>query len=431
MPVKNYISFTLILFIIFFAASCKQTDQNKNQLIIWTDMNEMNSLDIATKRFTDKTGVQVKIVRVPFLELRTKFQVAAPVRQGPDLITGPHNWIGPFATAKLISSFNLPEEERKKFLNVSLKVMSFDGKPYGLPLSVETMGLIYNKKFIKDPPKTMKELIETAQSLTKGDFSGFLFDNKDFYLAWAIFGGYGAYIFKETPNGLDPLDVGLDTPQAVEAANFILDLQKKYHLMEQGITKDIASGRFMDNKCAMTLNGPWALVDFKKQNIDYGFTQMPKLENGRHLSPLVGVLGIMLNNYSKKRELAIKLMQEITDNKTLVDIYLEGGRIPSRLDAQDDPRIAFESVYKEKYDISYIGGTSCALNTDFIQNNEVKGVLDSASVGTPMPNIPAMALVWQPMKEALELITMEKLSPQEALTQATERIKKDIKRMMK
>jgi maltose/maltodextrin transport system substrate-binding protein len=448
----------LCLSTLLFLSACGKKEE-KTHLVVWTDMNETKSLNAATARFTARTGVPVKIVRVPLIELQPKFQVAAPVRQGPDLVTGPHNWVGPFATAGLISPVELTPDEATKYLPVSLKVMSFEGKIYGLPVSVEAPGLIYNKKFVSKPPQTMKELIAIAQEIDSGkygDVKGFMYEMVDFYFSWAFFGGYGAYIFKDTPQGLDPKDVGLDSPEAVQAAQLILDFIKKYHLMEQGVTKDIADGRFLDNKLAMTYNGPWTLVNYKKQGISYGFAPLPKLDNGRYPSPLVSVLGVMLNRETRHRELAIDLMKEICSGESQIDIYLEGGRIPSRLDAQDDPRLALQAVLKENAGpggdapdagaaggnvsgepdtgyraLSTIGGLSYAMDVTFVPNEEVKGILESARVGTPMPNIPAFTQVWQPMKEALQLITMEKQSPEEALKMQVDRIRKDITRMMR
>jgi maltose/maltodextrin transport system substrate-binding protein len=423
-----------ILFLVLIGAllcGCAASRREKQELTVWTDMPEMSSLKSAARRFTLKHHVPVKFERTNLIELKPKYQVAAPVRQGPDIITGPHDWVGPFATAHLIAPITLSPGEQAQYLPVSLKVMSFDGKLYGLPLCVESLGLIYNKKLISKPPETMKELLQKAQELNKGEISGFLFDINDFYITWPFYGGYGAYIFKDTPAGLDPMDIGLDTPGAVEAARFILDLKDKYHLMEQGINKDIANGRFMDNKLAMTLNGPWALADYKKQKISFGFSRIPKLDNGRYPSPLVGVQGIMLNSRTSRPELAMELMKEICSSEGQVDLYLEGGRIPSRYDAQDDPRISQKAVLKDAFLLSPAGGLTFLFCTSYEPNTEVKGILEAAGVGTPMPNIPQFVAVWQPMIEANQLMSMGKLAPEAALKQATERIRKDIKRMMK
>lgn len=395
------ISFLVIIFAVF--PGCNKASKTY-EITVWTPMTEMAVLNNIAEDFKKEYKIAVKIMRVPFEELQPKFQVAAPVGQGPELITGPHDWIGPFATAKLIAPIDVTREKLKQFIPVGLKAMSYGGKLYGLPLSLEAIGLIYNKKLVPRAPETLEELIKIAQELNRGDQNGFLFDINDFYFAWPFFGGYGAYIFKETKNGLDPLDIGLDNAGAIKAAQLILDFQEKYKLIPRGTNKDIASGRFIAGKLAMTINGPWALVDYKKTGIDYAVARIPKLENGKYPTPLVGVFGVMLNSKAKNKVAAVKFMNFLCNRKNQVAIYLAGGRIPSRFDAQADPEV--------------------------IKNPDIRAIGECANAGTPMPNIPALSQVWQPMAEALQLITTKKQKPEEALAGASKRIKKNIERMM-
>jgi len=44
----------------------------------------------------------VNQVPVDFNNLQNKFLTAAPQGQGPDIVIGPHDWIGQFAKAGLI-----------------------------------------------------------------------------------------------------------------------------------------------------------------------------------------------------------------------------------------------------------------------------------------------------------------------------------------
>ncbi len=418
-------------------------------------MTETEALKKAAARFEKQEGYSVRIVRVPFEELQPKFQVAAPVRKGPDLITGPHDWVGPFATAELISPIEISGQEKSKFLEVPIKTLSFKGKLYGLPISMETLGLIYNKKFIKKPPSTMRELITIADCANRGKIeelkgkksadgnsyddmlnyeaikstkvSGFLYEIEDFYFSWGFLGGFGAYIFKDTPEGLDPYDIGLAKAEAVKAMHYLMDLKNKYNLIPQGMSKDIANGRFMENDLLFTINGPWALVDYKKQKIDFGFAPLPKLENGRHPAPFVGVQGIYLNSRSEKKAIATKLMKEICSQQGQVDIYLEGGRVPSRYDSQEDKRLSTKVSMKRHRS----GYSTASLVTDLEkeENEDLKGILEAASNGTPMPNLPELGAIWTPMKEAIQLIMNGKQTPEQALPAAQERIKSNVERM--
>lgn len=378
----------------------------RSELVVWTDMasGEIDAVRALCAEFTAANGMPVKIVRIPFEELQPKFQVAAPIRQGPDLITGPHDWIGPFATAGLIAPPALTDEDRAPYIDVALQDMSFAGKLYGLPLSLDTLCLMYNRDLIAEPPTTMKELIEKAKALTKGDVSGFLFDITDFYFTVPFYYGYGGYVFKESPAGFEPTDLGLDNKGSLEATQFLVDLQNVHHLIPQGTKKDIANGRFLSGNLAMTINGPWARNDYAKKKLNFGVARIPRLDNGRWPAPFVGVMGVMLSATSHHPEQALSLMKSLSGKKAQVAIYKAGGRIPTRTDAIRDPEVA--------------------------EDRDVPAIQDAASVGTPMPNIPELTQVWQPMKEALELVTTNKQTPEEALRDAVTRMRKNIRMMM-
>ena len=457
MMVKNVFLTVAILLLALAAVSCAGSrDSSEKELVLWTDMTETESLRAAAERFRQREGWKVRIVRVPFEELKPKYQTAAPVNKGPDVITGPHDWVGNFAVAGLIDEVPLGREERSEYLEVPLQALSFGGRLCGLPISIEAAGLIYNKEFVKKAPETMDDLIKISMKANEGaledaleDFrgtvyeqyldldackgkklNGFLYEVEDFYFTWAFFGGYGAYIFRDTPNGLDPNDNGMASPEALKAMNFICDLNTKYHLIPPGMSKDIANARFMDSSLLFTFNGPWALADYKKRNINCGFSPLPKLDNGVNPKVFVGVQGIYLNKRSRNKDMAVKFMKEICGKEGEVSIYLEGGRIPSRMDAQEDPRLAYVASFRPDSDAGRFSTFAYAADLELKENEILKGVLASAAIGTPMPNIPEMNTVWQPMKESIQLIFRGKADAAESLREASDRIRKDVKGMM-
>lgn len=449
---KLFCCLAACFFAVFIVSCSSDRLSSGKELVLWTDMTESQSLKAAAERFKEKEGWNVRIVRVPFEEMRPKFQTAGPVRKGPDVITGPHDWVGNFAVAGLIAPIEISDEKRKEFLSVPLKALSYGGKLYGLPISIEAAGLIYNKEFIKKAPEVMEDLIVISQHANQGNLSelrgtkydeyinyeacagkkltGFLYEVEDFYFTWAFLGGYGAYIFKDTPQGLDPEDNGLGSPEAVKAVEFICDLDRKYKLIPQGMSKDIANARFMENSLLFTFNGPWALADYKKRDIDYGFSPLPKLDNGKNPAVFVGVQGIYLNSKSVNKEMAVKFMEEVCGREGEVNIYMEGGRIPSRYDAQQDSRLAYIPVLKSESKVGGYSSFSYAADISMEENDILKGVLDSAAIGSPMPNIPQMNAVWQPMKESVQLIFRGKEPAEKSLKEASARITKDVKGMM-
>jgi arabinogalactan oligomer / maltooligosaccharide transport system substrate-binding protein len=379
----------------------------RRELVVWCGFKETERavLEQQAAGFAQRSGIPVRIVRVPFEELQPKLQVSVPVGEGPDLVTGPHDWIGRFVLAGLIRPVRFSSAELARFLPVSLEVTRVGDELYGLPLSVSTLALVTNRRLLPRPPTTVAELIDVAAKLTHDGQHGFLFDDTDFFFAWPFFGGYGVSLFERGPQGDDPSRLALGTPGAHQAVHLLWDLHQKYHLLPPGTSKNSANGCFLDGTCAMTITGPWSLQEYRAKHLDYVLSPLPRLDNGHWLSPLVGVDAVLLCASSKHPDLAQELMRTLTGCEAQVQLNLAAGRIPARRDAQRDPRVATNP------DVAVLG--ACVEH------------------GTPMPTLPALGQVWGPMGDSLRLLTTGAMDPDKALDEAVVRVRKNIQVMMK
>ena len=137
--------------------------------------------------------------KIPFVELRVKFQIAAPAGQGPDIITGPQDWIGAFAAADLIDNLKENEfspQELKQYNQVGLQNLIYEGKLYGIPSQIETIVVMGNKALMKSEPATMDELLAQAAAFNgscPGKY-GFFYDVNNLYFSWPILAGFGSQI---------------------------------------------------------------------------------------------------------------------------------------------------------------------------------------------------------------------------------------------
>jgi maltose-binding protein MalE len=62
------------------------------------------------------------------------------------------------------------------------------------------------------------------------------------------------------------------------------------------------------------------------------------------------------------------------------------------------------------------------------QNPDVPAIGACVEKGIPMPSIPAVQLIWQPMEDALKLITTGEAQPAEMLHQTAARILDNIRK---
>ena len=383
-----------LAFLVIFAFSSKIT--------IWCSEKQVDILQQLGAEYKAKTGIDVEVQQMDFGSIKPKFLNAAQAGNGPDIIIGPHDWVGELVVNGLLEPITvLPE--KNEYYKTALDAFTFGGKLYGVPYAMEAIALIYNKDFVEEPPKTMDNLIKKAKEIDKeyeGEVRGFVYDAANFYFSAPFIFGFGGYVFKSTPKGLDVHDIGLANEGAIKGARLI----KRFFdegILQSGDNYNIMDSLFKDGSAAMIINGPWAVKAYKEAGVDYGVAPIPDLEPGKKAKPFVGVQGFMVNAKSHNKVVALDfLINFIAKKDIFYKLYLADPRIPSRKDVL--------SMVKD--------------------NPDIVGFTKSASVGIPMPNVPEMAAVWGAMGDALSLIISGKAAPEEAMKNAVEKIKSQIEK---
>lgn len=379
----------------------KETKPEK--LVIWEDKDKGAGLKPAIEKFEKKYGIKVEYKEMPMLDQQDKLRLDGPAGKGPDVITTPHDRVGPLVTEGLIAPLDVSSDVTGKFTDSSIAALTFKGKLYGLPKSTETPVFIYNKKFMKKAPETLDEVYKMAKGNNSGAQYGFLANWTDFYFAYGIIAGYGGYVFKDNNGTLDPKDVGLNNEGAVKGLDFITKWYKE-GLFPKGVVGEKAGqtidGLFTEGKVASLMNGPWSFQPYKDAKVDIGIAPMPKLPNGEYVKTFIGVKGWNVSSFSKNKKWATKLVEFITNEESAKIRFEKTQEIPPVKSLMNDPIIA--------------------------DNEGAKAVAIQSERGIPMPNIPEMAEVWKPVANALQLAATGKQSSNKALDDAVKSIKENI-----
>ena len=159
-------------------------------------------------------------------------------------------------------------------------------------------------------------------------------------------------------------------------------------------------GLFQDGNVASQMDGPWAFQALNEAGIDYGAAPLPKLPNGEYPETFIGVKGWHVSAQSENQEWATKLVEHIANEENGKIRFEETNEIPPIKSLIEDPIIA--------------------------DNENASAVAIQSQRGTPMPNIPEMGEVWEPMAQALQVIATGKNDPQSALDEAQDTIKTNI-----
>ncbi|MBY6036373.1 extracellular solute-binding protein [Fictibacillus nanhaiensis] len=383
----------------------KEASSDKpEKLVIWEDQEKGVGTKDAVKKFEEKYGIKVELKEIPMLDQQEKLRLDGPAKKGPDVITTPHDRIGPLAIEGLISPIKVADDVTKLYTESSINALTYDGNLYGLPKSTETPVFIYNKKLMEKAPESLEDLMAFSKGDKGGADYGYLANWTDFYFAHGVLSGFGGYVFKDDNGTLDPADVGLANEGAVEGLEYITSWYND-GLFPKGIIGEKAGstidGLFTEGKAASVMNGPWSFQGYKDAGIDIGVAPMPKLPNGEYVKTFIGVKAYNVSAFSENQEWATKLVEFLTNEESAKVRYEKTAEIPPVVSLMEDPIIA--------------------------DNEAAKAVAVQSERGVPMPNIPEMAEVWAPAANSLQLSATGKSKPKAALESAVKTIQDNIK----
>jgi arabinogalactan oligomer/maltooligosaccharide transport system substrate-binding protein len=356
--------------------------EKPEKLTVWVNDDEKQraALEEIFAAYKEETGIEVVPTGISMLDQVEALALDAPAGKGPDLFFQPHDRIGDIVLRGLAEPIDLGEDA-SLFSETAINAVTVDGEVYGVPQVLETYGLFYNKDLVSaEEVATMEGLMKVAEEQTDHgqDKYGFLMEATNFYFIYPFFAGNGGYVFKNDGSGFDASDIGLANEGAVEGGELVQSWFTNGYIPKE-INGDIMSGLFKEGKVATVLTGPWNIADYKEALGDkLGTATLPKLDNGDVPKSFVGVKTWMLSSYSDNQEWAIDLMKFITKYENAMKYYEAAGEMPALQKALDSEEIA---------------------------NDEIIGAFaEQTQYGEPMPNIPQMQQVWEPMGSALQFI---------------------------
>jgi arabinogalactan oligomer / maltooligosaccharide transport system substrate-binding protein/arabinogalactan oligomer / maltooligosaccharide transport system permease protein len=350
--IKRLLGFTLLLFLSFLFASCSNP-KNDNEIVIWHNMRPEETA-VFQKQLNEfmklNPGIKVTQLYKETEEMRSSYIIAAIAGQGPDLIYGPSDQVGPFAEMNIIKPLDtiftkgyLSHFNEKALIRLHGHLWQIADK-LGNHLT-----LVYNKDMVPVPPKTDKELIKIAQKLTKDtngdgtiDQYGLVWNYTEPYFFIPFLTGFGGWVLDSTNTPT------LDTPAMINALKFIQDLRDKYKIIPKEADYDIADVMFKERKAAMIINGDWSWSSYGNAGINYGISILPLItETGKYCTPMVAPKGFSINENVNPEKLRIikELMKFLLSPDKELETSLEVKTFPSRKELYTNPKLLHDEIF--------------------------------------------------------------------------------------
>lgn len=365
------------------------------RLLVWINGDKAyNGLQQVGDAFQKASGVNV-VVEHP-VDPTDKFQQAAGAGKGPDIFCWPHDRIGEWAKAGLLTPLRPSAKLRAESEETAWQALSYRGRIWGYPIAIETTGLIYNKALVPKPPATWDEVIALDRQLEAQGKRAVLWDYNKSFFSWPLLAGAGGIIFGRDAQGdFDPQQVAVNNAGALAGAQMIERLIKDGH-MPRGARYAEMESAFARGEVAMMISGPWAWDNARKARIDFGVAPIPAVVPGKPSKSFVGVLGCMIAAPSRNKDIA----KEFLENHLMR---------PGALKVLDA-------------DVPIGVPANKAFYAELAVNPLIAASMTNARNGTPIPNIPEVGRFWTAMDAALEAITNGLQSPRDALDGAAARM---------
>ncbi|MFA6160159.1 MAG: extracellular solute-binding protein [Parcubacteria group bacterium] len=189
MKIKKIILAFFFLGVVLIVSGCGCKEKSSHlydlSLEVWGPLDQELAMREIFDTYTklNPNIVQINYKKIAYDTYRKELIDALAAGQGPDIFMVNNLWLPAFADkiapAPTPTDLKMITEQkfRNNFVDVTASDFVNEGKIYGVPMSVDSLALYYNKDLfnqagIANPPRTWNEFIDTAIKLTKIDSFG-------------------------------------------------------------------------------------------------------------------------------------------------------------------------------------------------------------------------------------------------------------------
>ena len=317
-------------------ASCSSTESGPVTLR-WWDYFTLDNFQPGMNRLIKDIEAGVPDVRIerrsfPFAELERQITLGAISGDLPDLAIVDNVSMNTLGGSRLLADLTARVEkwgQGDQYYKGPWDGCQVGGKTLGIPNNSNCLALYCNTRMLRaagvEPPTTWDELAAAAQKLTSGDRYGLALS--------AIKTEEGVFQFLPF---LWQAGGDLDTfrTYGATALAFQDELIAKGSLSEQcvGWTQQDVNTRFLNQRAAMQINGPWQIPTLKKADFDWDVVALPR---DKEAATCLGGENWVVMASSKHIDKAWEVLEYTQRPSVLVPYLVSFGELPARKDLAD------------------------------------------------------------------------------------------------
>lgn len=242
--------------------------------------------------------------------------------------------------------------DMSQFYAPAVDEMTADGVVYGIPLTVDSRILFYNKDLLEEAgvdPASITDwdsLREAAIKLTKWDGdklvqSGFSLKDVGLFNNWI--GQAGGKMIDDSTN---PPTAAFNTEAGLKVLEYWDQLLNEDKVYQLGFEDGFGGDGFKAGKVAITFNGPWTLESYREAGLNFGVIGQPTGYNGEK-SAMMGGFGLIIPKGAKNSDGAWEFIKWWTmQPENGVEFCKISGNLPANVNAAQDPYFMDDEILK-------------------------------------------------------------------------------------
>ncbi|GAA4444833.1 hypothetical protein GCM10023170_022770 [Phytohabitans houttuyneae] len=363
------------------------------EVLIWADQRRADALRRFAADFLATHGVRLRFRTEQLERLHALLVDGGDGDEVPDVVVGPHDWVGDLAARGLIEPLVMSHRRREAFLPEAIEAMTWNGELYGVPYALDTAVLLRNTDLAPEQPATFEELLASGQALRAAGRADEALvvqvgAEGDPYYMYPLLLAAGGWLFGRDAAGRpDPTRLGVTAPETVAAFARIRGLGARgAGVLRREIDKDRATALFEAGRTPYLICASRVVTDARRAGLSFAVGPVPAYEGHAAVRPFTSVHGFFLTKRGRNKTIAQDLAAHYLTRTDVAQALYDLQPRPPALRSALDEVVARDAVMAAFY-------AECRS-------------------GDPMPSRPEMRQVWTALARAeVDLVEGAEVEP--------------------
>jgi raffinose/stachyose/melibiose transport system substrate-binding protein len=356
------------------------------------DATALKAIEDQVGKFETSTGVDVKVESMPLENMRTVLQTQLRSGDGPDVFSwgsGP-GFGGALAEADVLMDLTQAYADYKwPIYEFAQQQVTFDGKKMGVPGTMETVGLFYNKDVFNrlgiPAPQNVADLKAAGDKIKADGLIPFAVGDKEGWegghlLSMSLSSEIGSEGIRKLVAG----EASWDSPEVVSALRTWSDFNDAGYLPKSptSLNYDAQNSLFLSQKAAMVPTGSWFVDGIESTaKFDAGYIPFPATTGPGIFSAGLGS-GPYVAKTTKHSKEALEFVNFLTSEdygRWTVQTLSEIPPYPVKTEGLDLSPL-FQQVLADTAKLGS-GGGDMGLNIDVLMSDEFNDAMNDGIQG--------------------------------------------------